>query len=133
MASQVELVRLNEEIAQREDQVAQDDAATRTFFERLLAPVFAMRRAGGEQRHTDRAGYLGAIKPGPRKTADIEVVFESPQCAVVTCVVRVRTASDTPQNGTNEHWQEFRNVRLFTRPTEQDRWQLLAWANEPLQ
>ena len=78
-----------------------------------------MRRAAGENRYIDRGAYLSRIRPGRRETHNVEVVHQSAQCAVVTCVVRVfqPDESGAAAGEVIEKWAAFSNVRVFTRPT----------------
>ena len=92
------------------------------FFERLLAPAFAMRRANG-MRVDDRASFLASLGESADRATELRsiAVFESNR-ALVDCTVTM----STPNGPTR-----FHNVRLFTRRSARDDWQLLAWANEP--
>ena len=111
-----QLQKLNVEIGSAE---ARGDKA---FFEELLAPVFAMRRAGGN-RMDDREQFIEAVAESAERVTEVESItlFESDR-ALVTCVVAMETA---------EGPKRFHNVRLFTRQAADAPWTLLAWANEP--
>jgi hypothetical protein len=111
-----DLVALNKEIASRET------AGDKAWFDRLLAPEFAMRRASGV--HVTRAVFLSAVEPSaPRETSDVNVTHESDHLAMVECMVSMR-------DGDSE--RRFQNCRLFTRVDRNRNWQLLAWANAPV-
>jgi hypothetical protein len=120
MAGSKSLERLNVEIAERES------TADRAWFESLLTPEFAFRRANNS--HVGRQAFLNGLangRPGQaRRTSRVTVAFETDRCAVVTCVVE-RRADDGS-------WEAFDNVRLFTRAATAEPWQLLGWANEPV-
>ena len=110
-----DLVDLNAEIADRE--TAGDGA----WFDRLLAPEFAMRRASGV--HVGRAVFVSAVAPGAeRTTSDVEVLSHTDRAAVVVCLVSMRQADGSSKG--------FRNYRLFGRQDAAASWQLLGWANE---
>jgi hypothetical protein len=116
MSRDDQLVALNEEIGKRET------AGDAPWFERLLAPQFAMRRASTV--HLDRATFLAGVGPSAvRHTTGIEVLLRTDRAAVVTCVVRMQQTDGTSK--------DFRNARLFSRPDPSAAWQLLGWANEP--
>src|SRR5262245_11243209 len=111
-----ELVELNYELASRET------SGDRAWFDRLLAPEFAMRRASGA--HVGRAAFLAAVAPSAdRTTTELDVVHHTDRTAVVVCVVSMRQADGSSQ--------DFRNCRLFGRPDAAASWQLLGWVNEP--
>jgi hypothetical protein len=111
MKTEIEVLeKLNVEIGTQEQEGAGG------FFDDLLAPFFAMRRANGQI--LDRAGFLAAVAPsGPRSTDVDDVTFVGDLRALVACHVEL--------NGTIYH-----NLRLFIRSSRTERWQLLAWANE---
>jgi hypothetical protein len=93
------------------------------YFEALLAPAFAMRRADGTST-TDRDAFLAAVKQSPaRETAIEQVAVLGAGRAFVTCVITM------PMPGGP---RRFHNARLFTRKAGSDPWQVLAWANEPI-
>lgn len=109
------LVKLNHDIADRET------AGDRVWFEALLAPQFAMHRAN--LKYATRDEFLAILAAGPeRRTDNIVVAHSTGQTSVVTCTVEVRQKDET--------WAAYRNVRLFTRDSPDQLWQLLAWANE---
>jgi hypothetical protein len=116
MSKDDELVALNDEIGKRET------AGDAPWFERLLAPQFAMRRAS--MAHIDRDTFLEGVEPSAvRITTGIEVLHRTDRAAFVTCVVRMQQTDGTSKN--------FRNARIFSRPDPSAAWQLLGWANEP--
>jgi hypothetical protein len=107
-----ELQATNIEIGQRESR------GDRDFFEKLLAPAFAIRRAR-DNKIDDRSAFLDAVKESPPRETEVESIdFFGDNRALVVCTVTM-----------NE--QRFSNVRLFTRAAPDSPWQLLAWANEP--
>lgn len=113
-----ELKALNRQIADREN--ARDGA----WFDRLLAPEFAMRRAS--RVHVDRSAFLGALTTTPageRNTDEPTVLHRSETSAFVVCTVSMKQSDGTAQ--------DFRNYRLFSRPDPGSAWQLLGWVNEP--
>jgi hypothetical protein len=106
---------LNEEIGRREQ-----DGDGR-WFDRLLAPEFAMRRASGV--HVNRATFLSGVKASEeRATSEVDVLARTDQNAMVVCVVAMTLADGSVKR--------FRNHRLFARPDAAAEWQLLGWANE---
>jgi hypothetical protein len=110
-----ELVELNVEMGDAE---ARGDTA---FFENLLAPAFAMRRAAGG-RIDDRERFIGAVAPSADRATDVHsVAFFEKDRAVVTCTVTMTSAGAT---------ERFDNLRLFVREGPRGGWKLLAWANE---
>jgi Domain of unknown function (DUF4440) len=114
-----ELRRLNAEIGAREN--SGRDALD--YFNDLLAPAFAFRRASGDV--VDRCAYLLALEAGGTRETDpasIEVVPFGDARAIVSCLVSMEV------KGRRER---FHNVRLFVRDA-QKKWRLLAWANERL-
>lgn len=117
----LDLGRINDEIAQREN------AGDAAYFERLLAPAFAMRRAKPTDQYADRAALVAAVRPtleGPtpdRRTTDVEVLLELERCAVVTCVVHMTVKGVE---------KSFHNSRVFVRDQPGGRWWLLSWANQ---
>ena len=112
-AEREKLRSLNVEIGEREER------GDVPYFEGLLAPAFAMRRAGG--RIDDREAYLADVKPGARST-EIESIDVLGNRAIVACTVTTEDAEGT---------KRFHNLRLFTRERPGADWKLLAWANEP--
>lgn len=103
---QLNLEQVNRDIAARETD------GDRRWFEHLLAPEFAMRRASMEFDSRD----------AQRRTREVEILHATDRCAVVTCTVEMLK---------DETWLPFRNVRVFVRPSAQASWQLLGWVNEP--
>ncbi len=92
------------------------------FFQELLAPAFAMRRADGK-RLDDRAAYLAGVTASAERRTSVDSISFLGDCrAVVTCVVEMDTAEGT---------KSFLNLRVFVRETPESAWKLLAWANEP--
>jgi hypothetical protein len=117
MPSDYELLRqLNIDIGEAEAQGSTE------YFEALLAPAFAMRRADGE-RIDDRERFIASIAESADRPTKVDAItFFDANRALVVCTVTMDTADGS---------KRFHNVRLFTRPSSSDRWQLLAWANEP--
>ena len=107
---------LNEAIGDAE---AQGD---RPFFEALLAPAFCMVRPDG-LRFDDRAGFLAALQPGPRRRTRVESVVTYDDRAVVTCTVAKGEEADAAVH---------RNIRVFSRPGPGMAWQLVSWVTEPV-
>jgi hypothetical protein len=94
------------------------------FFEDLLAPVFAMRRADGK-RMDDRGQFIAAVAESAERATEVEsITFFEANRALVVCILAMETAEGT---------RRFHNVRLFTRQAADTPWKLLAWANEPAQ
>jgi hypothetical protein len=92
------------------------------FFEMLLAPAFAMRRADGK-RIDDRERFIASVAESAERLTQVHSItlFEGNR-AIVACTITMETADGS---------KRFHNVRLFTRSSSSDLWQLLAWANEP--
>jgi hypothetical protein len=109
------LVKLNHDIA------AQETAGERKWFEDLLAPQFAMRRASLEYA-TGEEFLAKVAASAERRTDNIVIAHSTGRTSVVTCTVQMRQADKT--------WAAYNNVRLFTRDSPDQPWQLLAWANE---
>lgn len=112
-----ELRRINLEIGDIEN------TAGREYFNSLLAPAFAFRRASGVV--VDRLGYLNALEAGgarQTKPESIQITPAGKNAALVTCTVSMPVKGQ-PKN--------FHNARLFVRG-DRGGWQLLAWANEEL-
>ena len=109
------LASLNDDIVQAE---TRGDAP---FFEALLAPVFAMRRANGKT--ASREDFIKAVAPSAKRTTELEeVTLVGANRATVASVVTMDT---------DEGRKRFHNLRLFIRETPASPWLLLAWANEP--
>jgi hypothetical protein len=87
------------------------------FFERHLAPAFAMRRAKPGVYDT-RQAFIDKVAESPERTTDIESITVYGNRAFVVCTVTM-------------DGNRFSNLRLFTRDAPDGEWQLLAWANEP--
>lgn len=99
---------------------AAETAGDRAFFEPLLAPLFAIRRASGKIEGRD--DFIAAVKASEKRTAEvlsIEVFGDTR--AVVTSIVTMETAEGS---------KRFHNLRLFVREASGSSWMLLAWANE---
>ena len=110
-----ELRRLNVEMTTKEAE------GNKAFFDDLLAPTFAFRRANGA--FEDRQTFLAGLKAGgAQRECDpnsIEITPLAKMRAFVTCVVKMKIDND---------WKEFHNARLFVLDPKD--WRLLAWANE---
>jgi hypothetical protein len=109
----------------RELNVAIGDAEARgdhAFFETLLAPAFSMVRPDG-LRFDDRAAFLAALRPGPRRRTRVDSVVTYDNRAVVTCTVAKGEAADAAVH---------RNIRVLSRPGPSTDWQLVSWVTEPL-
>lgn len=117
-ALETTLKQLNLDIAAAETQ------GDKAFFDALLAPTFAFRRANGA--FDDRRTFVASVTPGadPRhcEPDSIRLTELGELRAFVTCTVTVR--------GKNGEDKRFHNARLFVRDATQS-WRLLAWANEP--
>lgn len=95
------------------------DAAARDWFERLLAPTLAFRRAD-LKTFDDRSAFIGKIAPTDPRDTVVESIDLIGDAAFVKCVVTVRASA-----------KSYRNLRLFVRDTARE-WKLLGWANEPI-
>ena len=98
-----------------------ENSGDKGFFERLLAPVFAFRRASAVV--VDRQGFLDALKGGGDRETELESIQVTPlggSRALVTSVVAM---------GSSNQRQRFDNARLFVKD-ENGEWRLLGWANE---
>jgi hypothetical protein len=89
----------------------------RDFFEKHLAPTFAMRRAKPGVYDT-RKEFIDKVAVSPERTTEIESITLYSNRAFVVCTVTM-----------DGNW--FSNLRLFTRDAPDGDWQLHAWANEP--
>lgn len=99
----------------------------KAWFDELLAPTFAFRRANGA--FEDRQTFLAGLKPGANRLcepASLRVVPLDAQRAFVTCIVRVARRGEQPTAGD----AAYHNARLFVQDAD-GAWRLLAWANEP--
>jgi hypothetical protein len=96
--------------------------ADRGFFQRLLAPAFSMGRPDGVQ-FDDRATFLDSLVVSSPRHTSVESTTVFDNRAVVVCAVSKIGATGT---------LSFRNIRVFTRATNQSAWQLVSWVNEPL-
>ena len=93
------------------------------FFEKLLAPTFAMRRANGVLNN--RSEFIKNVQPGPRRETIVhEIALLGERRALAHCTVRLLDSSSPG---------EFSNLRLFIRDSGTDEWLLMAWANERAQ
>lgn len=109
------LTKLNVEMAERETK------GDKAYFDELLAPTFAFRRANGA--FDDRQIFLAGLRRGAERKCLEESVKVTPlgsKRAFVTCVV-VLQGKKGPES--------FQNARLFVLDST-DSWRLLAWANE---
>ena len=89
------------------------------YFEDLLAPAFAFRRASGAV--VDRKQFIEAVAASvPRLTAIRSITFAGKARAVVVCVVTMEVQGAK---------RDFDNLRVFVR-TDDGKWKLLGWANE---
>lgn len=95
----------------------------RAYFEDLLAPAFAMVRPDG-LRFDDRAAFLDALAPGPDRHTRVEQITVLENRASVVCVVAKGDGPDAPTH---------QNIRILTRPSPGQRWQLVAWLTQPWQ
>jgi hypothetical protein len=109
-----DLAALNVDIATAE---TEGDAA---FFEKLLAPQFAMRRANGAI--IGRADFVAAVTKSQRRATAVESITFLGNRALVQCIVSMGPTGDR---------NDFNNLRLFVREAPDHAWMLLAWANEP--
>lgn len=108
-----ELINMNILIGQKES------AGERGYFDELLAPSFAMRRAK-EGKVVDGVAFLEGVEKSPERSTRItSVSFLGENRATVTCIV-------------TQEGKQFDNFRLFVRQSADSSWKLLAWANEPL-
>jgi len=116
-----EIAAMNLEIGEREF------ARDREYFEKHLAPAFAMQRANPERTIVDRSKFLtdlGTATPKPRTTHVDSISLVSQDRLVVVCVVTM-------------DGQRYHNLRIFVRNRKREsaadpEWLILAWANEPL-
>ena len=87
------------------------------FFEKNLAPAFAIRRGNPAREAVDRKAFVDGVKGSSRRDTEIESIsFFGKERAIVTCVVTM--------DGNRYH-----NIRLWVRQPRQD-WKLIGWANE---
>src|SRR5690348_6606724 len=92
------------------------------YFEKLLAPSFAMQRANAARTIVDRTKFLtdlASSTPKARTTQVESISMLGQNRMVVTCVVTMDGA-------------RFQNLRVFVRNPQSGgpEWLLLAWANE---
>jgi hypothetical protein len=92
------------------------------FFETLLAPCLAFRRANGQI--LDRPNFIAGVSPSAKRTTNIQsiTVLEKNR-ALIECTVTMEDDGGA---------KRFHNVRLFVREGESNQWMLLGWANEPI-
>ena len=102
-----------------------ESRADRAFFEGLLHPRFVMIRPSGVV--ATRAEFIDGLSSGDRRlVSDVEVTELPTRRAVVRCtVVKWSGAETTPPADA----PRYDNLRLYWRTD--DRWQLVAWVNEP--
>jgi hypothetical protein len=127
-----ELINLNKEMALREN------AGDSDWFENILAPEIAFRRASGVI--IDREAFLSALK-NPSNTLrtyeQTEGVEIAENLAVFKCIISTTSPSDNNSGNTgpaDDVIKKFRNIRLFVKQKFEDdsRWLLLGWANEDI-
>lgn len=111
------LTKLNIQIGQTE---TVGDAASQAWFEGVLAPTLAFRRAD-LKTFDDRPAFIGKVAPGAARETAIESIDVHGSAAFVRCIVTVKAAGGD---------RRYRNLRLFVR--DQANWKLLGWANEPI-
>jgi hypothetical protein len=112
---------LNLEIGQKETAI--DDK----YFEKLLAPAFAMRRANDAREIVDRDAFLENLRrarKNARETQIDTISLVGHERAVASCIVKMGN-------------KRYHNLRVFVRSPNRQRgeepaWLLLSWANEPL-
>jgi len=117
MQSDLEWLRsTNTEIGNAETQ------GNKAFFEALLAPSLAFRRAGGQV--LDRPAFIAAVSPSAkRSTNNQSITLLEKNRALVECTVTMEADGGA---------ERFHNLRLFVREEPSKPWTLLAWANEPI-
>jgi hypothetical protein len=94
----------------------------KAFFEALLAPCLAFRRATGQV--VDRPAFIAGISPSAKRTTSIQsITLLENNRALVECTVTMEADGGA---------KRFHNVRLFVREGPSKPWKLLAWANEPI-
>jgi hypothetical protein len=105
------LIQLNLAIGEKED------AGDREWFDALLAPAFAMRRANGT--FVGRDEFLAAVRQAEtiRATDIVGVEAIGALRAVVRCVVTVAN-------------KRYDNLRIFVHDGKT--WMLVSWTNEIL-
>jgi len=91
----------------------------KAFFEALLAPSLAFRRANGQV--VDRPTFIVGLGPSAKRTTNIQSIkLLEHNRALVECTVTMEADA-----------KRFHNIRLFVREGPSKPWTLLAWANEP--
>lgn len=111
------LTKLNIQIGQTE---TVGDAASQAWFEGVLAPKLAFRRAD-LKTFDDRSAFIGKVAPSAARETVVQSIDVHGSAAFVRCVVTVRAAGGD---------KSYRNLRLFVRSDAG--WTLLGWANEPI-
>jgi hypothetical protein len=91
----------------------------KAYFEALLAPAFAFRRAGGAV--VDRKQFIDAVAASAQRSTTIRSITLLGEARAILCCV---VAMDV--QGVRK---EFDNLRVFVRGDD-GKWKLLAWANE---
>jgi hypothetical protein len=100
--------------------MAAETDGDREFFDSILAPAFAMRRASGAI--VNREAFIEAVARSATRTTEIQTIaFHGVNRATVSCAVSMDTL---------EGVRRFQNLRLFVRATTDAPWLLMAWANE---
>lgn len=95
---------------------AAESAGDYAFFDRHLAPAFAMSRADGTIETRDT--FLDNLKESAsRSTTILSFSLLGANRAAVSCLVGL--------NG-----ELYENHRIFVRESQNSAWQLLSWANE---
>jgi uncharacterized protein DUF4440 len=112
-----ELVRLNEEIAEKER------LGDTSCFERTLANNLIFRRANGKIEN--KVGFLKSLEtvhtnPYELLEASVEYVTVDQQTAVVYVSVKSKRKN-------NERPGEYENVRMFEQ--QEGTWKLVTWTN----
>lgn len=98
---------------------SEESRGNREYLEDILAPSFAMRRAG-EGTIANREAFLSEVKESPQRvTRILAVALMGENRATVSCIV-------------TQEGKQYDNFRLFVREFPGTSWKLLAWANEPL-
>jgi hypothetical protein len=109
------LTTLNVQIGETE---SAGDPAAHAWFEGLLAPKLAFRRAD-LKTFDDRTEFIRKVAPNDPRETLVQSVDVDGNAAFVKCIVTVKSS-----NGD----KSYRNLRLFVR--DGGKWKLLGWANE---
>ena len=109
------LTKLNVQIGATE---SAGDAAAHTWFEGLLAPKLAFRRAD-LKTFDDRTEFIRKVAPNDPRETLVQSVDVNGDAAFVKCIVTVKSSKGD---------RSYRNSRLFVR--DGGNWKLLGWANE---